>query len=91
MVLIKKRKPLTPDELQEFETQRLRIYAYLAMHAPQSVMDANDVLTDLILSILYDGKITNWTNFREVAINLLNEIRKDFGVNTTPIEYRGNR
>lgn len=91
MVLLQKRAPLTPDELQEFEVQRLRIYAYLAMHAPQSVMDANDALTDLILSILHDGKITTWQHFRGLAINLLNEIRKDIGVNPSPIEYRGTR
>lgn len=91
MVLLQKRGPLTSDELQEFEVQRLRVYAYLAMHAPQSVMDANDALTDLILSILHDGKTTTWQHFRGLAINLLNGIRKDIGVNPNPIEYRGDR
>ncbi len=91
MVLLQKRGPLTPDELQEFEVQRLRIYAYLAMHAPQSVMDANDALTDLILSILHDGQTTTWQHFRGLAINLLNEVRKDIGVNPNPIDYKGAR
>jgi hypothetical protein len=91
MILIKKREPLTAEELHEFEVQRLRIYAYLAMHAPQSVMDANDTLTSLILSVVYDGKSTSWEHFRKLAIILLNEIRKDIGVNSNPIEYRGER
>lgn len=91
MFLLQKRGPLTSDELQEFEVQRLRVYAYLAMHAPQPVMDANDALTDLILSILHDGKTTTWQHFRGLAINLLNGIRKDIGVNPNPIEYRGGR
>jgi hypothetical protein len=56
MALSGQREPLTPTEHQEFEAQRLRIYAYMGMHAPQEVMDANDALTDYVLSVLYDGK-----------------------------------
>ncbi|GHE21773.1 hypothetical protein [Halomonas urumqiensis] len=91
MMMLGKRGALTSEELQEFESQRLRVYAYLAMHAPQSVMDAHDALTDLILAVIYDGKETNWESFRGLAINFLNEIRKDVGIRVDPITYQGER
>lgn len=91
MILLKARGPLSQEEKREFEEQRLRIYAYLAMHSPQSVMKACDKLIDLILAIIYDEQNITWPFFRELAINLLNEIRKDLGLNPTPISYQGKR
>lgn len=91
MILQRRRGPLTPDELHEFEVQRLRVYAYLAMHAPQSVMDAHDAVTDLILAIVYDGQDTTWEHFRALALQFLNEVRKDVGIRPEPIAYRGTR
>ena len=91
MFLLQRRGPLTPDELHEFEVQRLRVYAYLAMHAPQSVMDANDAVSDLILAVVYDGQNTTWEHFRGLAIQFLNEVRKDVGIRPEPIAYRGTR
>lgn len=91
MMLVQRRGPLTSEELSEFETQRLRVYGYLAMHAPQEVMDAHDALTDLILEIVSDGKQIEWAQFRDSALRCLNEIRKDIGMRPEPIEYRGTR
>ena len=82
---------MTPDELYDFEVQRLRVYAYLAMHAPQSVMDAYDALCDVILAVIYDGTVMTWDHFRDLAIRVLNEIRKDIGIRPDPIAYRGSR
>ena len=91
MILMQRRGTLTPEELHEFEVQRLRVYAYLAMHAPQSVMDAHDALSDLILAVIHDGKNTTWEHFRGLAWKLLNEVRKDIGIRPEPIAYRGAR
>jgi hypothetical protein len=91
MILLQRRGPLTPDELHEFEVQRLRVYAYLAMHAPQSVMDAHDAVSDLILAVVYDGQNTTWEHFRGLAIRFLNEVRQDVGIRPEPIVYRGTR
>jgi hypothetical protein len=91
MILLQRRGPLTSDELHDFEVQRLRAYAYLAMHAPQSVMDAHDALSDLILAVIYDGTETTWEHFRDLAIRVLNEVRKDVGIRPDPIAYRGSR
>lgn len=91
MILQQRSGPLTSDELQEFEVQRLRVYAYLAMHAPQSVMDAHDAVFDLILAIVNDDQDTTWEHFRSLALQFLNEIRKDVGIRPEPIAYRGTR
>lgn len=91
MILLKKRGPLTADELHEFEVQRLRVYAYLAMHAPQSVMDAHDALTGVIFEVIYDGKTPTWKYFRELSLAFLNEVRKDIGIRADPVAYQGAR
>lgn len=82
---------LASDELYEFELQRMQVYAYLAMHAPQSVMNAHDALADLILDVVHDGKIETWEHFRSLAIQFLNEVRKDVGIRPEPIVYNGTR
>jgi hypothetical protein len=91
MVMMQKRGPLSADELHEFETQRLRVYAYLAMHAPQPVMDAHDALTDVVLTVVHDGATVAWEDFRGLAIGFLNEVRKDVGIRPEPVAYRGSR
>lgn len=90
-MLQQKRNTLNADELYEFEVQRMQLYAYLAMHAPQSVMNTHDALSDLILDVVHDGKTTTWEHFRGLAIHFLNEVRKDIGIRPEPIDYRGRR
>ena len=91
IIIIGARPPLSAEEIEEFAIQRLKVYAYLAMHAPQYVMDANDALTDFILAVMHNEKQSTWQEFRVLALNLLNAIRKDLGINLEPIEYRGER
>lgn len=91
MIMLKRRPPLCAEELHDFEAKRLRIYAYLAMHAPQEVMNAHDALSDVILSVVYDGATVTWANFRSLALRFLNEIRKDVGIRVEPIAYNGAR
>ncbi len=91
MITLGTRGPLTPEELLTFETQRLRVYAYLAMHAPQSVMDAHDTIMDLTLALVVDGKRTTWPQVRELSLRFLNEVRKDIGIDKEPVTYNGTR
>lgn len=87
-----KRKPSVPEDiLERFLMQRLQAYGYLAMLAPQNVMDRFDSLMDLILDVLYDNKVPTWTEVREQAIALLNAMRNDLGLDGGTIEYRGHR
>jgi hypothetical protein len=75
----------------EFEKARLRLYGYLGMLAPQSVMDAHDRLLDLLLAVVNDERTATWAEVRELAVALLNAIRIDIGVDASPIQYRGVR
>ncbi len=79
----------TASRFDEFNEQRIRVYGYLAMLAPQAVMDAQDHLMDHLLKISHGSIKYEWSKVRELAINLLNEIRKDVGIDKSPIEYRG--
>jgi len=73
----------------EFNEQRLRVYGYLAMIAPQAVMDAQDNLMDYLLMIANGNAPYEWVKVREKAIIMLNVIREDVGIDKSPISYNG--
>jgi len=75
----------------EFNEQRMRVYGYLAMLAPQSVMDAQDELMDHLLEISHGEAAYEWANVREKALGLLNAVRDDIGIDKSPISYNGRR
>ena len=85
---------LPPEKGKEayhsFNEQRMRVYGYLAMVAPQAVMDAQDALMDKILLITQGKEKYVWAEIRELALALLNEIRKDIAIDKSPISYHGN-
>lgn len=58
----------------------MRVYGYLAMLAPQSVMDAQDQLMDHLIKMANGSVVYEWQKVRDLSINLLNEIRKDMRV-----------
>jgi hypothetical protein len=79
----------TVSRFDEFNEQRMRVYGYLAMLSPQSVMDAQDQLMDHLIKISHGTVDYEWYKVRQLAINLLNEIRKDIGIDKSPISYQG--
>lgn len=91
LLVIGERGGLTIEEKEAFENDRLRIYGYLAMLAPQSVMDANDAFIDLLLALIYDGEQTNWETVRNSALRLTNAMRADIGLKKEPLTYNGGR
>ncbi|WP_231139262.1 hypothetical protein [Pseudomonas fluorescens] len=74
----------------EFNEQRIRVYGYLAILAPQSFMDAQDDLIDRLLKITNGKAEYEWVKIREKALVMLNVVRADIGINDTPIAYRGD-
>lgn len=82
---------ISKDVLDMFSRDRLRAYGYLGMLSPQSVMDAHDALVDRLIELIYEGKQAEWSEIRNLALNFINEVRKDIGINKEPIEYRGSR
>lgn len=84
---------LSQDEAMKhfdvFNEQRIRLYGYMAMFAPQSVMDTQDELIDCLIQVAYGNKPYIWEEIRPLALDLINEIRKDIGIDQTPIGYNG--
>lgn len=84
---------LPPEEagqrFDEFNEQRIRVYGYLAMLAPQAVMDVQDQLMDYLIQISNGSESYDWKKVRDLAIAMLNEIRRDIGIDKTPISYNG--
>lgn len=82
---------LNADTILKFDNSRMKVYGYLALVSPQAVMDANDELADYVLSVINKEIKPEWTEFRDRAQVLLNEMRRDLGMGTGEIEYRGKR
>jgi len=59
------------------------------MLAPQAVMDVQDKLMDYLLQISNGSESYDWKKVRDLAIAMLNEIRRDIGIDKTPISYNG--
>ncbi|MGQ7287240.1 hypothetical protein ACUN7Z_06820 [Vreelandella venusta] len=91
MIVLRNKQQLTAQEAEQFETERLKIYGYLAMIAPQEVMDANDVFIDQLLAVVFDGKSVSWEVIRSKALNLTNAMRKDIGIDKSEVSYNGER
>jgi len=72
-----------------FNQNRIRIYGYLAMMAPQEVMDAQDELMDYLLLITQEEDSYDWNKVRNLSLKLLNEIREDIGIDKEEVSYNG--
>jgi hypothetical protein len=84
---------LPPDKGKEayhsFNEQRLRVYGYLGIVAPQAVMDAQDALMAQILLVANGHSEYEWPEIRIRSLALINEIRKDIAIDKNPISYNG--
>jgi hypothetical protein len=74
-----------------FYRERLKLYGYMAMIAPQEVMDACDELTNFIFDVFDKKEEYKWNKLRELALELLNEIRRDININSSTIVYKGSK
>jgi hypothetical protein len=93
--LIRRGKKPEGDALDRFNRGRLKAHGYLAMLAPQNVMDAYDSLIDYIFSVLEQPAQTvnheHWKEIRRLAYDVINLIREDVGIDKSKVEYRGKR
>lgn len=76
-------------QFHSFNEQRIRLYGYMAMFAPQAVMDAQDALIDHLLLVAQRQTPYVWSNVRSLALSLINEIRSDVGIDKSRIDYNG--
>jgi len=84
---------LPPDEtvrqFDNFNEQRMRLSGYMAMFAPQTLMDAQDKLTDHLLCISHGQKPYLWAEVGVLALALIHEVRRDVGIDKTDSLYNG--
>ena len=70
---------------------RLRTWGYLAMVAPQTVMDRHDRMIDyLVPAHDRDAPFDFANRFRPLAIQWLNAVRADLDIDPTPIAHSGD-
>jgi hypothetical protein len=72
-----------------FNRGRMKAYGYMAMLAPQPVMEAYDALIDYCMMVMGGTAVYDWKQMRALILKLLNEVRKDVGIDKSPIEYHG--
>lgn len=84
-----KKTPLDEARLDMMNRRRMQVYGFLAMITSQEIMDAQDRLMDHLLMVAHGSEPYVWAKVRELAIALLNEMRKDIGIDITPIKYNG--
>lgn len=83
-------KPFPTERFDALNRARIKIYGYIGMIAPQAVMDAQDQLIDYLLQVAHGSKPYVWLTVREFGLVLINEVRKDIGIDIEPITYNGN-
>ena len=81
--------PDAKDRYDKFNRGRMKAYGYMAMFAPQAVMDAFDAVVDHLMLISNGSEPYEWPKVRLLAIGMINAIRRDVGLDKSPIEYRG--
>ena len=90
VALLSKEQGLTHEHVEDFDRQRLHITVQLALFAPQNVFSSFNDLIDYLSSCLENDKYT-FSEFRIKALAFLSEMRKDIGIYTDNVEYRGSR
>ena len=92
--VISKTQELPQDisqRLDKFNRDRMRVYGYLAMLAPQNVIDSYDNLVEYIFEVLEAKHAYEFPEVRRRALIMLNNIRHDIGIDDSQITYNGNR
>ena len=91
-VILKHLPNLPPEKYHDFNRRRMQLYGYLAMLAPQDVMDAHDELLDYLFMVIQGSAAYDWKKeVRPKVLNLLNCARADVGIDKNAIEYKGRR
>lgn len=82
-------QPLPEIQHDAFYRSYLKAYGYMAMLAPQPVMDSFDRLADCLLELVSGEATYDWERIRELVLDVLNQIRIDIGIDKSSIKYEG--
>lgn len=81
---------MSEERFEILNKARLRVYGYLGMIAPQKVMDAQDNMFDYLIQVAHGNQPYVWEKVRALALELINEVRRDIGIDSNPIIYSGS-
>ena len=81
---------LTQEHVDQFDQERLRITAQLALFAPQNVFNAFNEMIDYMYDAL-ENENYSFEVFRNKALAYLSEMRKDIGIYEDDVSYNGSR
>lgn len=76
------------ERRDRYNRKRIKIYALMAMFAPQSAINAYDALAGHLLAVADGNKPYDWDEVRLLGLKLINEVRKDIGLDKSPIGYK---
>ena len=79
-----------PLDLVEFDRERLKAYAALALFAPQEVVSAHDRIVDYLFDCAEEKQAYGFSRVRDLATTALNKARADLGIKGE-IRYLGAR
>jgi hypothetical protein len=82
---------IDPGVMEGFERKRLRLYGYLGIAAPQTVMAALDGVMDELLDMTDGTKPYDFISIRRLSYEMLNAIRVDVALDKRQISYTGRR
>lgn len=91
IIRVEHNEGLPAEHVRDFDKDRLYTTALLAMFAPQSVFDAYNKIIDYIYNSFEGKDQYSFLRFRELGLEFLSEVRKDIGIYTDSVSYRGNR
>lgn len=82
---------LTSDDLKKFDKDRLSTTALLAIFAPVGVFNDYNNMIDYIYDAVESKEGWRFDKFRDKALTLLSDIRRDIGLYTDSVKYSGAR
>jgi len=82
---------ITKEQRYNFNKERMRLYGYMGLIAPQEVMSTFDSLTDYLFDVMEQKESYDWVKVRNHSLKIINSIRKDIGINDSDIIYKGKR
>jgi len=91
IVKVELNEGLNDVDIHAFDKDRLYTTALLAMFAPQNVFDAYNTIIDYIYNSFEEKEEYSFERFRKLGLEFLSEVRKDIGIYSDSIVYKGNR
>lgn len=88
---IEHKKGLRVEDLHDFDKARLYTTALLGMFAPNDVFDAYNRIIDYIYNAFEGKEQYSFAQFRALGLEFLSEVRKDIGLYSDKVVYKGKR